>query len=286
MQSYSSVYPASIRALLLELHFPASTTSESPPAAREICGKTCNLYVLTTPSVNIAENARSLRPDCSATQYYCFGTFFLCSNVKFISVGGSMEYSSQEGDTQTGFDHLRHFVYSIHTPQESEAQPKTATRIHLPIHLGNTLMENLRQPSQPGARPVTASQLRRSRLGPEARQNLSNVFVRLLRRARTVNKLPSPAHRRLLKDEEGRWPRPVSVCGFMGLGSNFACSLSRLCHWLARSLERSLSLALSLSTPTHARTHASILTPLKTLAMESQKWVIQRSAHGRLWLAL
>jgi hypothetical protein len=77
-----------------------------------------SVLLLTTPSVNIAENARSLRPDCSATQYYCFGTFFLCSNVKFISVGGSMEYSSQEGATRTtGFDHLRHVVYSIHTPR-------------------------------------------------------------------------------------------------------------------------------------------------------------------------
>ena len=130
-----------------------------------------------------------------------------------------MEYSSQEGDTQTGFDHLRHFVYSIHTPRESEAQPKTATRIHLPIHLGNTLMKNI------GGKPLSRSQgraqrriLRRSRLRPEARQNMSNVYVRLLRRARAINKPPSLEHRRLLKDEESRWPRPVSVCRFIVSG--------------------------------------------------------------------
>jgi hypothetical protein len=99
--------------------------------------------------------------------------------------------------------------------------------------------------------------LRQSGLGPEARQNMSNVYVRLLGRARTVNKLPSPAHRQLLKDEEGRWPRPVSVCGFIGLGSNFGCSLSHalspdsLSGSLARSIDRSRSLALS----PHARTH-------------------------------
>jgi hypothetical protein len=176
----------------------------------------------------------------------------LCSsNVKFISVCGSMEHNSQQGATRMGFDPLRHVVYSIHTPR-SEAQTKTATRIQLPIHLGNTLMKNIGvQPSQPGARQGAASRrriLRQSRLGPEARQNMNNVYVRLLRRARTVNKLPSLAHLRLLKDEEGRWPRPVSVCGLIGSGSNFACcSLSRL------SLARSLST--HKRTPTHTRLH-------------------------------
>ena len=125
-----------------------------------------------------------------------------------------MEYSSQEGATRTGFDPLRHVVYSI--LHESEAQPKTATRIQLPIHLGNTLMKNI------GGNPLSRAQgraqrriLRRSRLRPEASQNMSNVYLRLLRRARTINKPPSLAHRRLLKDEEGRWPRPVSVCSFI-----------------------------------------------------------------------
>ena len=46
----------------------------------------------------------------------------------------------------------------------------------------------------------------------------------------------------------------------------------------------SLVLSLVLYTRAHARTHTHA--PLKTLAMESQKGVIQRSAHGRLWLAL
>ena len=107
-------------------------------------------------------------------------------------------------------------LYILH---ESEAQPQTATRIHLPIHLGNTLMKNI------GGKPLSRSQgraqrriLRRSRLRPEARQNINNVYVRLLRRARTVNKPPSLAHLRLLKDEERRWPRPVSVTENVGHG--------------------------------------------------------------------
>ena len=97
-----------------------------------------------------------------------FRELFLCSiNVKFISVRGSMEYSSQEGATRTGFDPLRHVVYSIYILHQSEAQPKTATRIHLPIHLGNTLMKKI------GGSPLSQAQgraqrrnLRRSRLGP------------------------------------------------------------------------------------------------------------------------
>jgi hypothetical protein len=194
-----------------------------------------------------------------------------------------MEHNSQQGATRMGFDPLRHVVYSIHTPR-SEAQTKTATRIQLPIHLGNTLMKKIGvQPSQPGARQGAASRrriLRQSRLGPEARQNMNNVYVRLLRRARTVNKLPSLAHLRLLKDEEGRWPRPVSVCGLIGSGPISHAALSPDSRSLARSL------ALSPHTNAHPHTHASIHTPLKTLAMESQKGVIQRSAHGRLWLAL
>jgi hypothetical protein len=182
-------------------------------------------------------------------------------NVKFISVCGSMEHSSQssqssqEGATRTGFDPLRHVVCSMHTPR-SEAQPKTATRIHLPIHLGSTLMKKI------GGSPLSRAQgrvqrriLRRSRLGPEARQNMNNVYVRLLRRARTENKPPRLALLPLLKDEEGRWPRPVSVCGSIGSGSNFACSslssLSRLS--LARSLARSLHP--HKRTPTHTRLH-------------------------------
>ena len=87
-----------------------------------------------------------------------------------------MEYISQEGATRTAFDHLRHVVYSIHTPRESEAQPKTATRIHLPIHLGKTLMENGRQPSQPVARQVEASHITaiqtRTRGTPKPEQRL------------------------------------------------------------------------------------------------------------------
>jgi hypothetical protein len=144
-------------------------------------------------------------------------------------------------------------LYILH---ESEAQPKTATRIHLPIHLGSTLMKKI------GGSPLSRAQgrvqrriLRRSRLGPEARQNMNNVYVRLLRRARTENKPPRLALLPLLKDEEGRWPRPVSVCGSIGSGSNFACSslssLSRLS--LARSLARSLHP--HKRTPTHTRLH-------------------------------
>jgi hypothetical protein len=97
-------------------------------------------------------------------------------------------------------------LYILH---ESEAQPKTATRIHLPIHLGNTPMKKI------GGSPLSRAQgraqrriLRRSRLGPEAHQNMNNVHVRLLRRARTVNKPPGRVHLRLLKDEERRWHAP------------------------------------------------------------------------------
>ena len=129
-----------------------------------------------------------------------------------------MEHNSQQGATRMGFDPLRHVVYSIHTPR-SEAQTKTATRIQLPIHLGNTLMKKI------GGSPLSRAQgraqrriLRRSTLGPEARQNMNNVYVRLLRRARTVNKPPGRVHLRLLKDEERRWPRPVSVTENVGHG--------------------------------------------------------------------
>jgi len=83
----------------------------------------------------------------------------LCSsNVKFISVCGSMEHNSQQGATRMGFDPLRHVVYSIHTPR-SEAQTKTATRIQLPIHLGNTLMKKI------GGSPLSRAQGRVQRLG-------------------------------------------------------------------------------------------------------------------------
>ena len=69
-----------------------------------------------------------------------------------------MEHNSQQGATRMGFDPLRHVVYSIHTPR-SEAQTKTATRIQLPIHLGNTLMKKI------GGSPLSRAQGRVQRLG-------------------------------------------------------------------------------------------------------------------------
>ena len=81
-------------------------------------------------------------------------------NVKFFSVCCSMEHSSQEGATRTGFDPLRHVVCSMHTPR-SEAQPKTATRIHLPIHLGSTLMKKI------GGSPLSRAQGRVQRVRPD-----------------------------------------------------------------------------------------------------------------------
>ena len=52
--------PGQVLELQLDLHFPASTTS--PPAAREISGETCNLWVFSRNRTGFVHRVRAISP--------------------------------------------------------------------------------------------------------------------------------------------------------------------------------------------------------------------------------